>query len=61
MNFNPLKSRTTWLQIGIIAIAILNAVTPFIPHPWNDMVSAVLAILAVYTHSDGMTKAGAVN
>lgn len=59
--YNPFKSKTNWLQIGIIAIAVLNAVVPFLSPDWQASLTTVLAILAVLTHTSTAVKAGAEN
>lgn len=59
--YNPFKSRTNWLQAAIIAMAVLNAIVPFVPVSFQDALTAVLAILAIVTHTDTAVKAGATN
>lgn len=61
MNYNPFKSKTNWLQVGIIAIAIVNALVPFLSPDWQAVSTTVLAILAVLTHTSTAVKAGVSN
>lgn len=61
MNYNPFKSGTNLLQAGIIIMAVLNALTPFVPAPYQDIITAVLAVLAIFTHTSTAIKAGATN
>lgn len=59
--YNPLKSKTNWIQVGIIAIAVINAVVPFIPVEYQDLVTAILGVIAIFTHTSTAQRAGAVN
>lgn len=59
--YNPFKSKTNWLQAGIIAIAVLNALVPFLSPDFQAVVTTVLAALAVLTHTTTAAAAGATN
>lgn len=61
MNYNPFLSKTNWLQAAIIAIAVLNAVVPFLSPDWQATVTSILAVLAVLTHTATAQKAGVTN
>lgn len=55
--YNPFTSRTNWIQVGIIVLAVVNALIPFLPTQYQDLVTALLGVLAIYTHTSGMKKA----
>lgn len=59
--YNPFKSKTNWLQAAIIAIAVINAVVPFIPADYQAAVTAILGALAIITHTATAQNAGATN
>jgi hypothetical protein len=59
--YNPLKSKTNLLQLAIIAMAVLNAVVPFVPVQYQDIITALLAMLAIITHTSTAVRAGATN
>lgn len=59
--YNPFKSKTNWLQAGIIALAVINSLVPFIPVQYQDLVTAILGVAAIFTHTYTAQKAGAVN
>lgn len=58
MYYNPFTSKTNWLQVAIIATAVLNSLVPFLSPEHQAVVTAVLGILAIITHSTGVVKFG---
>lgn len=59
--YNLLKSRTFWLLVLAALIPVANAVVPTLPMGIQDIATTLLSLAAIYTHQNGMVKAGATN
>lgn len=59
--YSLLRSRTFWLLVLASIIPVANAIVPTLPLGVQDIVSAALSVLAIYTHNSTAQKAGAAN
>ena len=50
------SSKTGWLSIATAVVWFLGNITPVIPQPWGNLVTAILGILAFY-HIGGAVAA----
>ena len=57
--YQLLKSRTFWLLVVASLLPVANAIVPTLPPNVQEIVSAILGVIAIYTHQDGVKKFGA--
>lgn len=59
--YSLLRSKTFWLLVIAAFIPVANAIVPTLPLGIQDGASAVLSLLAIYTHNLTAQNSGATN
>lgn len=59
--YSLLRSKTFWLLVVASVLPIANAIVPTLPIGLQDVVEAVLGVLAMITHNMTAQSVGATN